>query len=215
MPDILAVSVWTFIPVIIDFVVFLILRAPPPPTMAAGKFGPSLPIDARKAVVLFAVAALSMAPAAAFAQGAASIGGVDVSPIVNIVLQLIAMVLLAFGAWAVARAASWLKINSNSAAVDAFDDALAKAIAAGLQSSTSVIAREGWDSVNVKNATLAAAAPILIAKFPDALKGVGLDPDNPAQISTLVDAALDRAFPEAAAKAAASPATPPVAAAAR
>jgi hypothetical protein len=141
---------------------------------------------------------------------AATSSSIDISPITNALLAVAGTALLAVGTWAVGRAARWMNLQSNATAVSAFDDALGKALAAGLQSSSALIAQKGWDHIDVKNATLAAAAPILVAKFPDALKGVGIDVSDPSQTAAKVTAALDRAFPAAVTKAAASPATPPV-----
>ncbi len=130
-------------------------------------------------------------------------------PIIDVLLQLAATVLLAVGTWAISRFTMWLGLKNAAQATATLDDALQKAVTYGLQQSQELIKQKGWDHVDVRNATLAQAAPYMINHFPDALKNVGLDMSNPQAVQLAVMGALDRSFPHAAAIAAASPATPP------
>jgi hypothetical protein len=134
---------------------------------------------------------------------------IDISPIVNVLLQLAATVLLGFGTWGVTQLVQWLGLKNSAQATANLDDALEKAVTYGLQQSTALIKQKGWDDVEVRNATLAKAAPYLIDRFPDALRAVGVDMNDQAALQAKVMGALDRIYPHASAVAAASPGTPP------
>jgi len=134
---------------------------------------------------------------------------VDLTPITNVLLQLAGAVILGVGTWAIGRLLQWLGLKTSAQAMANLDDALGKAVTYGLQQSQDLIRQKGWDHADVRNATLAAAVPYLIKRFPDTLKAVGVDLSNEKATTEAVTGALDRAFPHAAATAAASPATPP------
>jgi hypothetical protein len=134
---------------------------------------------------------------------------VDLTPIANVLLQLAGAAILGLGTWAISRLLQLLGLKTSAQAAANLDDALGKAVTYGLQQSQELIRQKGWDHVDVRNATLAAAAPYLIKRFPDTLKAVGVDFSNEKAVTDTVIGALDRAFPHAAARAAASPATPP------
>ena len=133
---------------------------------------------------------------------------VDVSPILQAVVGLAAAALTAFGGVITAKVAQHFNISMNSTAMKAFDDALTRAIQAGAADAQAQIAIKGWDHIDVKNEVLATAASYAINKSVPALKGIGLDPNNPAT-STYLRAELGRMFPAAMAQIAASPTTPP------
>jgi hypothetical protein len=82
-------------------------------------------------------------------------------------------------------------------------------VQAGASAAHGLIAARGYDHVEVKSVILAAAAPYAIAKFAPALKGIGLDPDNPRDTSAYLAKELDRIFPTAMTAFAQSPVTPP------
>jgi hypothetical protein len=134
---------------------------------------------------------------------------IKLDPIIDVLLQLAATVLLAAGTWAITRFTTWLGLKNSAQATATLDDALQKAVTYGLQQTQELIKQKGWDNVDVRNAALAHAAPYMIGHFPDALKNVGLDMSNTQAVQAAVMGALDRSFPHAAAVAAASPATPP------
>jgi len=135
---------------------------------------------------------------------------VDLSPIFGAVISLCAIALTTFGTWALSRFARKLGIEANSEAIQAFDDALGKAIQAGAGAMRDTIAAKGYDHIETKNAILAFALPYAVAKFAPALRSIGLDPDNPAATDTYLRAELNRLFPTAMMPVAASPVTPPV-----
>ena len=135
--------------------------------------------------------------------------GIDITPMTNALLELFATLLLAAGTWAIGRLVRWLGLKNAAQATVNLDDALQKSVTYGLQQSQSLIKQNGWDSVDVHDQSLAKAVPYMIAHFPDALKGVGLDLSDTSKLQTTVGAALDRAFPASVTAVAASPATPP------
>ena len=119
--------------------------------------------------------------------------------------------LLAAGTWGISRLVRWLGLKNAAQASANLDDALEKSVTYGLQQSQDIIKAQGWDHADVRNATLAKAAPYMIAHFPDALAAVGCDLSKPDALNACVTEALDRAFPQAVAVAAASPSTPSIA----
>ena len=134
---------------------------------------------------------------------------IDLSPVVNVLLQLAATVLLAAGTWAIGMVVRWLGLKNAAQVTASLDDALQKSVTYGLQQSQDVIRQKDWDHVDVRSVALAHAVPYLIQHFPDALGAAGVDLSDRAALWATVTGALDRAFPHAAAIAANSPATPP------
>ena len=134
---------------------------------------------------------------------------IDITPLINALLECAATLLVATGTWLIARLVRWLGLKNAAQATANLDDALSKSVTYGLQQSQVLIKQNGWDSVSVRNAALGTALPYMLAHFPDALKAVGLDLSDQSALQTTIGAALDRAFPQAATQAAASPATPP------
>ncbi len=132
------------------------------------------------------------------------------TPLIDMLLQLVAAVLLSMGTWAVARLIRWLGLRNSAQATGALDDALQKSITFGLQQSQDLIRRKGWDDVDVRTSAIGQALPYMIERFPDVLKAVGVDTSDQASLQRIVSGALDRAFPQAASVAAASPGTPTI-----
>lgn len=134
---------------------------------------------------------------------------VDITPITSAVVQILAAIILAMGTWAIGRAVQWLGLKNSQQISENLDKALEKAVTYGIQQAQEEIRIKGWDSIQVKNETLAHAMPYFIERFSDTLRAAGINPSG-EQINNLVKGALDRAYPQAVSKAAASPATPPV-----
>jgi len=133
----------------------------------------------------------------------------DLSPVINVLLQLAATVLLAVGTWGISMIVRWLGLKNSAQATASLDDALQKSVTYGLQQSQALIRQKGWDHADVKSAALRQALPYMIKRFPDVLGSAGIDMSDQAALQATVTGALDRAFPHAAAVAASSPATPP------
>lgn len=136
---------------------------------------------------------------------------IDLSPLVNAAISLGAVVIAALGSWALARLAAWLGVSRQSAAIQAFDDALTRSIQAGAAAAAGEIAAKGWNHVDVKNLIIGMGARYALDKAVPALKGIGLDPSDPNGATTAyITAELNRLFPTAIAPIAASPVTPPL-----
>ena len=134
----------------------------------------------------------------------------DLSPIEQPIIALAGVVVTAAAGWLAQRVAAYLGIKKNDAAMQSFDAALTRAVQAGASGAQGLIKQKGWDHVDVKNAVIAAAAPIAIARFAPALASIGLDPSDPHGATTAyVTAELNRVFPTAMTGVAASPVTPP------
>lgn len=114
--------------------------------------------------------------------------------------------------WLIQRAAGLIKQHLTAGQTAALDDAAGKALQFGITQAQGMIKAKGWDHVDVKDAVVATAAQYAASKFPDALKGAGIDTTSVASATASLDGILQRKFPEVAAQMAASPATPPAAA---
>lgn len=138
----------------------------------------------------------------------------DLSPIVNAAVQLAAIVIIAVGTWAIQRAVAYaqayFRVKVNSAIVQGFDDALARAVHAAAGQAEDLVKAKGWDHPDVKNTIVRLAVEYALNKSIPALKMIGLDPADPGGATTryLTDE-LNRIFPTAIAPVAASPVTPP------
>lgn len=135
---------------------------------------------------------------------------VDLSQIETTVVSLAATALGIVGTWAVSRLAQRFGLQVNQAQKAMFDQALSDSLTYGVTQADATIKAKGWDHVDSKNAIIDAGLSYVVAKFPDALKAVGLssnlnDPANAAAITS----ALTRMLPIATTTAAASPTTPP------
>ena len=104
------------------------------------------------------------------------------------------------------------KMNGQTKALvtAAFDDALSKTLSLAAVNSQGLIAAKGWDHIEVHDKVIGQALNSMAARFPDALKAVGLSSDlsDPANVASITNA-LKRALPAAFMAAANSPATPP------
>lgn len=136
---------------------------------------------------------------------------VDLTPIIQALLSLAALVITILGTMVVNRIATWVGIQSNSAALAQFDAVLTKAVQSAASDADNLIRAKGWDHPDVKSAIVAAGAGIAIAKFTPALISMGLDPSDPNGATTqYLKEELSRIFPTAMAPVAASPVTPEV-----
>ncbi len=135
----------------------------------------------------------------------------DVSGFEHEALTWLAMVAASLVILALKRLYGWLGLKLSTDLQAAFNTAVEKVLMFGVTQAEGVIAEKGWNHAETKSAVINTALQALPSKFPDALKGIGLDPDNPADQPKIVDA-MTRMIPEVFAKAAASPATPPTAA---
>ncbi|HEY0412670.1 MAG TPA: hypothetical protein VGD66_05985 [Allosphingosinicella sp.] len=134
---------------------------------------------------------------------------IDLTPITSALMQVLAAVVLGIGTFAAQRVVQWLGLRNSQAVTAALDSALQKAVTYGLQQSHDLIKQNGWDHVSVRNNSIAEAATYMTSRFQDTLKAAGVDVNDSAGTQAIVEGALQRAFPHAAAVAAASPATPP------
>lgn len=132
----------------------------------------------------------------------------DLSPITDLLLQGAGAIVLGLAGWATQRLIAWLNLKVSAQQTAALDGALQKALTYGIQQAKTTIDAKGWDHVDVKNQVLGTALDTMVQKFPDALKGIGVDLADP-KVGPIVTAMLDRAFPAAATVAVASPVTPP------
>lgn len=138
---------------------------------------------------------------------------IDISTIETQILQAVGIVVASAIGWGVKRWLDKMGIEETQAQTATFDDMGRKVLDYAISKAQDKIAANGWDHVQTKGEIIAVAAQQAIAKFPDAMKAVGIDPAAPGATEALVDGLLTRQFPDRMAVAAASPATPPVAAA--
>jgi len=130
-------------------------------------------------------------------------------PIIVTVLQALGVVVGAAATWALTRIAQNFGMKVTQQQVDAYDVALKKLVQYGAGRANELIIERGWNSLDVKNVTLANAINGAAEKFPDALAGVGLSPSDP-RFEEKVKEGLERIYPTAMAEVANSPTTPPV-----
>jgi hypothetical protein len=136
--------------------------------------------------------------------------------ITTTLVQLAGTVILAVGTWAITRFVAWLEkktslVNQQNEAqiTSNFDDALRKSLIAGLGMVNDLITAKGWDDPEVKSKAVANALTYIGPHFPGYLKAIGIDPNDQTKMNTLVNEALNRAYPNAVDEASKSPATPP------
>jgi hypothetical protein len=107
------------------------------------------------------------------------------------------------------RAVAWLRARLSAERSAALSAAINKLVMFGVTRATAYLERPGgWSDPNTKEFVKAVALAAFPDKFPGALKGAGLDINNPQNRALLSDA-IDRAIPAVFTEAAASPATPP------
>jgi hypothetical protein len=130
-------------------------------------------------------------------------------PIIQTVLQGLAVAIAGGIIWLIKRGLAYLGLKISADQADAYSDALTKLVQSGAAKlDNDVIVAKGWDHVDVKNATIANALNGAAAKFPEALAGVGLDPAAP-DFNAKLQAGLERVYATAMIPVAASPVTPP------
>jgi hypothetical protein len=137
---------------------------------------------------------------------------VDLSSIEQAVIGLCGVTITVFGSLALRALAAKFHVQLTASQTLMFDDALSKAATYGVVAANDEIKAKGWDHPEVKNAILEKALTYVVAKFPDALAGVGLSnkSDDPENIKAIT-AALERVIPSATLAASESPSTPPAA----
>jgi uncharacterized protein with gpF-like domain len=133
----------------------------------------------------------------------------DLSQIEQQILMLIAGLILAILTVAAKRFMSWLGIKQTDAQMAQLDDVAGKALTYGVTQAQATIKAKGWDHVDVKDQVVATAAQYAVQKFPDALKGAGIDTTSVNAAANDLQGVLQRKFPEVAAVMVTSPATPP------
>ena len=97
---------------------------------------------------------------------------VDPSPILEVLIELLAAGLMAFGTWAIARLSTKLKLSSDSEVRKYLQDALER----GVSFAVGVASEKAKDvsEIQVRNEMVRDAANYVIAKTPDALKRLGV-----------------------------------------
>lgn len=135
---------------------------------------------------------------------------VDISPIVQAAVGLVATALGIIGSAVLLKLNQRLHLDISAGQQAAFDAALRKALVYGASKATAEIAERGWDHPLVHSEVVATAMRQVVTAFPQALSDVGLSTnlDDPKNTETLT-AALERALPGAMTEASASPITPP------
>lgn len=138
----------------------------------------------------------------------------DITPLTNTLVQLLALVILSIGTAFIGWAANMLHtkwgLDISNSKVAAFDDQLDKAITFGVTQFEAEIKAKGWDDPTVKDKVLGLALSSIVTKAPGILNNMGLSTDlTDDKNRDIIMTALMRALPASFAKAAASPATPP------
>ncbi len=97
---------------------------------------------------------------------------VDLSPILDVIVQLLAAGLMGLGSWAIARLSTKLKLSSDSEVRKYLQEALERGVsfAVGVASEKS----KDLSEVEVRNEMVRDAANYVITKTPDALKSLGV-----------------------------------------
>src|SRR6476620_1525942 len=108
---------------------------------------------------------------------------VDISPVVQPVVGLIAATLGIIGSAVLMKLNQRLHLQISASQQDAFDAALKKALVYGATKARNEIAAHGWDHPAVHNEVVATAMQQVVQAFPQALTNVGLstnldDPKN-------------------------------------
>jgi hypothetical protein len=132
---------------------------------------------------------------------------IDLTPVFQLVLSLVVGALGIFGSWAFAALARKLGMQVTQQQQDLFDSALHKLVTMGASKSMGIIEAAGWNHPSVKDAILREAINAAMEKFPDAMKGVGIELGEPNSTRKIRDA-LERVYPLAMTSVVASPVTP-------
>jgi len=129
------------------------------------------------------------------------------TPVIEAVGTICATALSTVAVWAISRLAQKLGVEKNAALTAALDDAATKGIHFAVMNAQESIAAKGWDHPDVQNQLVAQGANYVLAKFPDMLSKISVDPSTPEGQQAIRDV-VTRALPTAVASAAASPTTP-------
>ena len=110
---------------------------------------------------------------------------VDLSPILNVAIDLLAVVLMALGTWALAKLGRKLGLEADDQVRLYLNDALERGIGWAKEKAT----RDAQDlaRVEVRNKAVAEAVNYVIERVPDALKHFELDEQR---VKKLVEARL-------------------------
>lgn len=119
---------------------------------------------------------------------------VDLSPVLNVVIQIAALVLMGLTAWIAQKAAAWLHISTQSALFQNVLGAVDRGIAYGQQQAAAKVA--AGVPLYVSSAVAAEATKYVVDKMPGTLNSLGM---SPAHVADLVLAKLPPADPVAAA----------------
>lgn len=101
---------------------------------------------------------------------------IDITPLVNVGLELLAGALLALGSWAVARLAGKIGIEMD----DKARAYVREAVTGGLDYALKEAKRAGQDlgHIEVRNALVASAANYVVAQVPDGVRRLKLSRGN-------------------------------------
>lgn len=101
---------------------------------------------------------------------------IDLSPILQPLIQLAGLILMGVASWAVAKVAQLAGLGQQTALKQALIDATGRAIQWGESQIGQKIGSGA--SIETHNAVVAAAANYLISKMPDTLKSLGYTPQS-------------------------------------
>ncbi len=97
---------------------------------------------------------------------------IDLNPIFQVLIELLAAGLMASGTWAIARLSTKLKLSSDSEVRKYLQDAMERGVSFAVG-----VAKEktkDMNEVEVRNEIVRDASNYVIAKTPDALKSLGV-----------------------------------------
>lgn len=111
--------------------------------------------------------------------------GIDLSPILNLGIDLLAVVLMALGTWALARLGRKFGLESDDRIRVYLDEALMRAVDWAKEKAR----QRGEDLavIEVRHKAIAEAANEVIARVPDAVRHFGLDE---ARVTKLIESRL-------------------------
>lgn len=104
---------------------------------------------------------------------------INLAPLLNVAIQIVALVALGFVPVLVTKAASWLHIQNQSALLQRVVDIVDRGINYAQNIATT---RAATVSIGVSNPLVADAANYVIAKAPDALKALKMDSTHVADL---------------------------------
>lgn len=138
---------------------------------------------------------------------ATAVGGVDISPLVNSMINIVAAVILAASASIVGILANklrqWFNVQIDKSEQDKITAIAQQELMKGVVASKALIEEKGWDHAEVHSQV----AAIAINAADAALTSHGLNSSDPATIAKM-ESAVQAQLPAVFTQAAASPATP-------